>query len=248
MSVAVYAHRGASGTHPENTEAAFVEALRLGVEAVELDVHLSLDQELVVIHDDTVDRTSDGSGQVRHMKWEQIGALDAGSWFDARFAGQRFLKLDEALDILEGDVRLNVHAKAHELDRAELATRVVRRLVDRKLLQRAFFASDQQTLALARRVNQYLTICNLSVEPLGNYILRSCAIGAEILQPGHGVTTPELVAAAHNKGMQVNPFYADEEGEMQRLIDCGVDGILTNYPEKLQTLLRSPKASNTNKK
>lgn len=241
MSVAVFAHRGASGTHPENTEAAFVEALRLGVEAVELDVHLSLDQELVIIHDDTVDRTSDGSGQIRHMKWEQIGALDAGSWFDAHFAGQRFLKLDEALDILEGDVRLNIHAKAHDLDRAELATRVVRRLVDRKLIERAFFASDQQTLALARRVNQHLSICNLSVSPVENYILRSRAVGATILQPGHAVTTPELVAAAHAQGMQVNPFYADDEAEMQRLIDCGVDGILTNYPEKLQTLLRGQK-------
>jgi glycerophosphoryl diester phosphodiesterase len=241
MSVAVFAHRGASGTHPENTEAAFVEALRLGVEAVELDVHLSLDQELVIIHDDTVDRTSDGSGQIRHMKWEQIGALDAGSWFDARFAGQRFLKLDEALDILEGDVRLNIHAKAHELDRAELATRIVRRLVDRKLLARVFFASDQQTLALARRVNQHLSICNLSVSPVDNYILRSRAVGATILQPGHAVTTPELVLAAHAQGMQVNPFYADDEAEMQRLIDCGVDGILTNYPEKLQMLLRGQK-------
>ena len=75
MSVAVFAHRGASGTHPENTEAALVEVLRLGVEGVELDVHLSLDGELVVIHDATVDRTSNGTGQVRHMRWEEIGQL-----------------------------------------------------------------------------------------------------------------------------------------------------------------------------
>ena len=109
MSVAVFAHRGASGTHPENTEAALVEALRLGVEGVELDVHLSLDGELVVIHDATVDRTSNGTGQVRHMRWAEIGPLDAGAWFDTQFTGQRFLRLGEALDILEGDVRLNVH-------------------------------------------------------------------------------------------------------------------------------------------
>ncbi len=238
MSVAVVAHRGASGTHPENTESAFVEAMRLGVEAVELDVHLSVDGQLVVIHDDSVDRTSDGSGRVRHMKWDEIAPLDAGAWFDARFAGQRFLRLDEALDILVGEVRLNVHAKAYEHDRAELATRVVRCLSGRGLLERAFLASDGQTLALARRVNQHLTMCNLSVAPVENYVLRSHALGCRILQPGHAVTTPQLVAAAHAKGMQVNPFYADQEEEMQRLIDCGVDGILTNYPEKLQMLLR----------
>ena len=95
MSIAVYAHRGASGTHPENTESALAEAMRLGVEGVELDVHLSLDGELVVIHDATVDRTSNGAGQVRSMRWEEISKLDAGAWFDSQFAGQRFLRLDD---------------------------------------------------------------------------------------------------------------------------------------------------------
>jgi glycerophosphoryl diester phosphodiesterase len=238
MSVAVFAHRGSSGTHPENTEAAFVEALRLGVEAVELDVHLSLDQELIVVHDGRVDRTSNGSGQVRDLKLEQIKELDAGSWFDTRFAGEHFLTLQEALDLLQGGVRLNVHAKAYDHDRAELVTRVVRLLVERKLLDRAFLASDQQALALARRVNQHMALCNLSVAPVENYIMRSRAVGCGILQPGHALTTPELVAAAHEQGMEVNPFYADDEGEMRRLIGCGVDGILTNFPEKLQNLLR----------
>lgn len=242
MNVAVFAHRGASGTHPENTEAALAEAMRLGVEAVELDVHMSLDGELVIIHDASVDRTSDGTGQVRHMRWDEIARLDAGAWFDCQFAGQRFLCLDEALDILDGDVRLNVHIKAYEHDRAELATRCVRRLADRGLLERAFVASDQQTLVLARRVNQHLTLCNLSVQPIENYVMRSDAVGCRILQPGHAVTTPELVAKAHAKGMEVNPFYADTEEEMQRLIDCGVDGILTNFPAELQDLLKRLKS------
>jgi len=242
VSVAVFAHRGSSGTHPENTEAAFVEALRLGVEAVELDVHLSLDQELIVVHDGRVDRTSNGSGQVRHLKLEQIKELDAGSWFGARFAAERFLTLQEALDVLQGDVRLNVHAKAYDHDHAELVTRVVRLLVDRKLLDRAFLASDQQALALARRVNPQISMCNLSVLPIENYLMRSRAVGCSILQPGHALTTPELVNAAHEQGMEVNPFYADDEAEMRRLIDCGVDGILTNYPEKLQNVLRHGQA------
>ena len=86
-SVAVFAHRGASATHPENTEAAFSEALRLGVEAVELDVHLSADRQMVVIHDETVDRTSDGHGEIRRLSLAEIEELDAGGWFGAEFAG-----------------------------------------------------------------------------------------------------------------------------------------------------------------
>ena len=74
-------------------------------------MHLSLDGELVVIHDATVDRTSNGTGQVRHMRWEEIGQLDAGAWFDTQFTGERFSDLCEALDILEGDVRLQ---RAHQ--------------------------------------------------------------------------------------------------------------------------------------
>lgn len=238
MNVAVFAHRGASGTHPENTESALAEAMRLGVEGVELDVHLSLDGELIVIHDATVDRTSNGTGQVRSMRWEEISQLDAGAWFDSQFAGQRFLRLDEALDVLEGDVRLNVHIKAYEHDRAELATRCVRRLTDRGLLERAFVASDQQTVVLARRVNQDLTVCMGCAPPVEKSLHCAHAVGCTVLQPGHAVTTPELVAAAHAKGMVVNPFYADTEAEMRRLIDCGVDGILTNYPTVLQDLLK----------
>lgn len=238
MNVAVFAHRGASGTHPENTESALAEAMRLGVEGVELDVHLSLGGELIVIHDATVDRTSNGTGQVRSMRWEEISQLDAGAWFDSQFAGQRFLRLDEALDVLEGDVRLNVHIKAYEHDRAELATRCVRRLTDRGLLERAFVASDQQTVVLARRVNQDLTVCMGCAPPVEKSLHCAHAVGCTVLQPGHAVTTPELVAAAHAKGMVVNPFYADTEAEMRRLIDCGVDGILTNYPTVLQDLLK----------
>jgi len=241
VNVAVFAHRGASGTHPENTESALAEAMRLGVEGVELDVHLSLDGELIVIHDATVDRTSNGMGQVRSMRWEEISQLDAGAWFDSQFAGQRFLRLDEALDVLEGDVRLNVHIKAYEDDRAELATRCVRCLTDRGLLERAFISSDQQTVVLARRVNQHLTVCMGCVPPVEKSLHRAHAVGCTVLQPGHAVTTPELVAAAHAKGMVVNPFYADTEAEMRRLIYCGVDGILTNYPAVLQDLLKRMK-------
>jgi glycerophosphoryl diester phosphodiesterase len=238
--VAVIAHRGASGSHPENTAAAFGEALRLGVEAIELDVTLSADRELIVIHDQTVDRTSDGSGQVRRMKLDQIKALDAGGWFGAEFVGERFLTLGEALDLLEGEQRLNVHAKADDHNRDDLAPMVARELVRRELFDRAFIASDQLSLALVRRVDARLGICNLSTQPYENYILRSRAIECRILQPGNAATTAELVAEAHSHGMEVNPFFADDEKEMQRLVDCGVDGILTNEPAKLQALLGRP--------
>jgi len=235
--VAVVAHRGDSGSYPENTAAAFAAAIRLGVEMVEFDVHLTADGHLVLVHDDTVDRTSNGSGAVSALTLAQIRALDAGGWFAPRFAGQRFATLAEALDMMPAGLRLNVHVKAEEANRHQLVPQVAAELQRRGLLATAFVASDEASLRVARAAVPGLAICNLSVHPVSDYVARSAALGCRILQPGHAVTTPGLVAAAHRLGMEVNPFYADTEDQMRRLIACGVDGILTNYPARLQALL-----------
>jgi glycerophosphoryl diester phosphodiesterase len=238
-SLAIVAHRGASGTHPENTAAAFGEAIRLGVDAIEFDIHRSVDGGLIVIHDDTVDRTSNGSGDVARLTSAQILALDAGSWFDSSFTGQGFLVLEEVLDLIPQSVRLNVHVKAHDEDRQQVAPEVVDLLQSRGRLDNAFMAADYETLVCARRHEPSLQVCNLSIRPAEDYVSRCADMGCRILQPGHAMTTSQLVDEAHAHGMEVNPFFADEEDEMRRLIDCGVDGILTNQPERLQQLWRS---------
>ena len=235
-ALAVVAHRGSSGTHPENTAAAFAEAVRLGVGCIELDVHRSADGGLIIVHDGTVDRTSDGQGRVADLTTAQIRRLDAGSWLDARFAGEGFLVLDEAGELIPETIRLNVHVKAYDEDRERVAPETVEVLARHGRLGNAFLAADEATLACARRHRPDLEICNLSTQPADDYVERSARIGCRILQPGHAMTTPELVAEAHARGLEVNPFYADDEDEMRRLIDCGVDGILTNQPARLQRL------------
>ena len=238
--VKVVAHRGFSGEFPENTRVAFAEAIGLRVDMIEFDVHLSADGELIVIHDPTVDRTSNGCGSIRDMSLSEIKALDAGAWFGDEFKGQRFLTLQEALDITAGSgTRLNVHIKAYDDDREKVVGLTVSELVHRELLDQAFVASDEESIALAKSIEPDLQICNLDTTPLETYVSRSAAVNCLILQPGNEQVTTEFVADAHAHGMEVNPFFADDVQEMQRLIDCGVDGILTNYPDRLQALLRS---------
>lgn len=234
---AVVAHRGDSGHRPENTAAAFRAAVELGVECIELDVHLSRDEALVVIHDGTVDRTSNGQGVVAELTLDQIRAMDAGSWMDQRFAGEPFLTLDEALDCIPAPVRLNVHIKAYEETRDRVTVATVSRLRERELLDRAYLASDEATLHIARELCPGIEICNLSIQPAETYVERSAASGCRILQPGHGMTTRQLVESAHAHEMLVYPFFADEEDQMRRLLDCGADGMLTNEPARLQALL-----------
>ena len=236
--VNVVAHRGYSGKYPENTEIAFREALALQVELIEFDVYLSRDEALIVSHDPTVDRTSDGSGEIAQMTLSEIKALDTGSWFDEAFGGQRFLTLQETLDLMDDEVRLNVHIKASEHDRRTVVSLTVQELERRNLLQQAFIASDQETIERVKQIQPELEICNLSTQPKETYIARSRAIGCCILQPGNAQVHRAFVEEAHRYGMEVNPFYADDVSEMRRLMACGVDGILTNYPDRLLALRR----------
>ena len=238
MIVTVCAHRGFSGKYPENTEIAFAKALELNVEMVELDVHLSRDEALIVIHDATVDRTSNGKGRIGQMTLDEIKALDAGGWLKPEFEGQRFPTLQEALDLMGGQVRLNIHIKAYDHDRPRVVERTVRELQRRALLRQAFVASDRESVALARRIEPALAICNLSTTPKETYVSRSLSIGCRILQPGNAQVDPAFVEEAHRHGMEINPFYADDLPEMRRLIACGVDGILTNFPDRLLELRR----------
>lgn len=234
--VNVIAHRGFSAKYPENTEIAFLEAIALNVDMIEFDVQLSRDAALVVVHDPTIDRTSNGRGKIDQMTLSEIKALDAGSWFGDEFKGQCFLTLQQALDILDSGVRLNVHIKAYEHTRQQLVSLTVQELARRNLLRQVFVGSDQQTIELAKSIRPELEISNLSIDPEDTYISRSLAIGCRILQPLDTQVDPTFVKNAHCQGMEVNPFYANDVHEMSRLIQCGVDGILTDYPDRLLAL------------
>jgi glycerophosphoryl diester phosphodiesterase len=231
--VTITAHRGASGDHPENTRAAFQAAIDLSVHTIEFDVRLTRDRQLVVIHDDRVDRISNGTGAVAELDLAQVLQLDAGSHVHTKFAGEPFLTLAQTLDLMPRQMRLNVHVKATDTDREVLVPLVVEELVRRRLLATAFVTGAEANLLSARRVEPQIEICSNLPVP------RCVEIGCRILQPANGITTPALVQEAHAAGIEVHPFYADEPAEMQRLIDCGVDGVLTNYPRRLQALLKA---------
>ena len=96
----IFAHRGSKATHPENTLASFEEAVRVGSDGIELDVHLTKDGHLVVIHDETVDRTTNGTGEIRNLTLAEIKAMDAGSWFHNKYAGEKIPTLEEVLLLL----------------------------------------------------------------------------------------------------------------------------------------------------
>lgn len=242
----IVAHRGASHAAPQNTLAAFRLAADLGADGVELDVHLTADGVPVVIHDATVEATTDGSGQVTALTLAQVKALDAGVRFHASFAGERVPTLEEVLTAVGHRLLINIELKDFSpRDRGLEAT--VAALVQRLGLTGRVWFSSFNPLAL-RRVRRYapdipagMLYDNSLPLPLRQRWLAPIT-PHEALHPHHALVTPALVAQAHRRGLRVATWTVDDPALAERLATWGVDALITNEPERLLAALR-PSAS-----
>jgi glycerophosphoryl diester phosphodiesterase len=230
----VYAHRGASFYAPENTLAAFELAARQGAPAIELDAMLTLDQAVVVIHDSTVDRTTNGQGKVSEIPLAELKKLDAGSFFDFAFRGEPIPTLDEVFEAVGGRVYINIELKNYAAPLDPLPARAAE-VVRRHRQERGVLFSSFNPLAL-RRIRRLLPEC-----PIGLLALPGSAgawarswmgrlLPYQALHPEVSDATPELIQAAHRRGQRVNVWTVDQEAQIQQLIRQGADGIITNDP------------------
>jgi glycerophosphoryl diester phosphodiesterase len=238
----VFAHRGASGHAPQNTLAAFRLAAEMGADGVELDVHLSGDGEAVVVHDATVDATTDGQGRVSAMTLSELQALDAGRWFDERFAGERVPTLQEVFDAIGHRLLINVEIKAtlghHSM---ALEAEVVRLIEDNQMSERVIVSSFSPTsLRRVRKLNPNIPLGLLYGKPepaMLPFLMRCLLVPYDALHPGYGLVNAALVARAKRQRKRVNVWTVNDADEMRRLCDLGVDGIITNYPDRLRDVL-----------
>jgi len=234
------AHRGASGTRPENTLISFRRAMEIDVDVIELDTRATADGIAVIMHDATVDRTTNGSGRVADLTLEQIRALDAGSWFAPEFAGERVPALAGAV-ALTGD-RMPLSLELKETGVEEQAVAAIRSTAN----PRSFISSfHEECLWRVRQLDPEMTLeFIIGIDPLSDdeiprLIERTRELDARILAPSHrGITAP-LVSAAKAAGLSLIAWTVDKPDEMQRLIELGVDGITTNRPEVLKDLLQT---------
>jgi glycerophosphoryl diester phosphodiesterase len=235
----VIAHRGCCLEAPENTLASIGRAAALRCDAIEFDVHVTSDGHPVVIHDATVDRTTNGTGPVVGMTLAEIRTLDAGSWFADSFSDERVPTLEEALEAAGGAlVALHVRCHENDSDRAEKA--IVGALQNAGMVERAWaIHHTRHGLYRLRKLEDNLRLCWLPRDGGKDleYIDDAFYMGYRIIQPTYRVVTPEFVAYARRKQLWINVFWADEEELMRQLTALGVNGILTNKPELLQTVV-----------
>jgi glycerophosphoryl diester phosphodiesterase len=228
------AHRGASGSAPEHTPAAFERALQIGVDMIELDVQLSRDDQLVVIHDDQLQRTTSGHGAVREHEWEALRSLDAGAWFDPAFAGQRLLRLQEVIELVDGRVGLNVEIKSAAADWPIVAGRLVRLLQERQLLETTVVSSFAAgALASVRALSNAVRLGVLWHDP---ECARAWSLASEVraysFHPHWAIARAEVLAQARRRGLRVFAWTVNEPAVMTQLLEFGVNGIMSDHPER----------------
>ena len=232
------AHRGASGNYPENTLIAFQKALEIGVDEIELDLYLTKDDHLVVMHDSTVDRTTDGTGAIEDLTLAEIKTLDAGRVFGEQFRGERVPTWEEALDLVRGKVRLNVHLKEGGHPDGHYEHKVAKALEDFQMVGDSILTCCDASVGIFATLDSRIE-CRIfrAGRTPEEYIRKSVEMGLRTMQPGRDITTRDFVQKAHAAERIVHVFYADTPEDMRAYIQIGVDGILTNYPERLKTIL-----------
>lgn len=236
----VCAHRGASAAVPENTMAAFAAALDEGVTAIELDVHLSADAVPMVVHDATLERTTSGGGPVGALPAAALGALDAGSWRDPRWASESIPRLAEVLDLCRGRALVLVEVKEAFDPGGRAAAAVVGAVREAGVVDDALvLAFDHRHLAAARALEPALGRVALCGERPADPAGLLHELGAVALAPAWRVVDAGLVATVHAGGAAVVAWTVDEVEDALRLAADGVDVLISNRPGAIAAALRS---------
>ncbi len=230
-------HRGARALAPENTLAGMRAAMAAGADGVEFDVQRTADGHLVVFHDDDLQRICGVSGRIVTSTLAQLRELDAGRHFGPQFAGEPIPTLDEVLEALPAHAFVNIEAKRFRFRSDGLEAGIVDAVYRHNLLGRCIVSSFNPVLLWRLgRMDRAIPLGLLYApdEPPGlnrgwpRYGLRLAA-----LHPYHEQVTAKLVQQAHARGQQINTWTVNEPAEMRRLIDLGVDGIITDRPDLL---------------
>jgi glycerophosphoryl diester phosphodiesterase len=226
QSVLNIGHRGASGDFPENTIAAFRGAIEAGAQMCELDAQLTSDGAVVVIHDETLDRTTDGKGAVAATSLGDLKRLDAGR-------GERIPTLDEVFAATAGKCGLNIELKAGRVEPEVAALMRKWNAINASMVS----SFDWEKLGAIHQIDPAVRIGVLAEKKAPAMLEAAARLGAYAVNPRFDMVTAELCDTAHVRGLKVLTWTVDAPELMSLLIGYGVDGIMTNYPARLRKVL-----------
>jgi len=239
----VIAHRGASAVAPENTLAAFNLAVALNADAVELDVKLSKDSVPVVMHDATVDRTTDGKGRVADLTLADLKSLDTGAWKDAKYAGERAPTLAEVFEAVADKIWINVELTNYTT-RDDGLVAVVVALIQRMKLQKKVLLSsfDPFNIRKVRRLDASLPVAQLTSHDQPIFLREawlSFFIPHEARHPDNDQLKQKGMAYFKKRGYRLNVWTVNDPNDLRRFASEGVDGLITDVPDVARGMLNA---------
>jgi glycerophosphoryl diester phosphodiesterase len=233
----IIGHRGYHAKYPENTLASFQAAIAAESSMIELDVMLSADRRMVVIHDETLERTTNGKGSVADLTLAELKQLDAGSWFDPQYANQTIPELSEVLDLFKDRAYVNIEIKSSAYEPSHPADAVEKQVVDllrhKNLLEACMISSfDVNILEQIAFMKNPPAIAFISKEPATRNTVQMCTrLNTFSWHPDHRVVTRSQVEQMHDAGIRVFPYNVDTLADFTRMRNMEVDGVITKDPE-----------------
>ncbi|WP_342545739.1 glycerophosphodiester phosphodiesterase [Lysinibacillus sp. FSL K6-4013] len=231
----IFAHRGVSINYPENTMAAFQAAAKLPIAGVELDVHLTADKEVVVIHDETIDRTSNGSGYVKDFTLQQLRTFDFGSWFSREFGDEVIPTLGEVLELFAGtNHRINIELKTDIIAYEGIEALVLKEVAAQQMTERVIISSfNHESLQTVSKIAPYIESAALFAEVLVDFPTYIALIPAKALHVSLPTSFRKSVKLALTEGATVRVYTVNEQRDARSLQQLGVQAIFTDDPEKI---------------
>lgn len=237
----VFAHRGACALAPENTISSFELAVAHGADAVELDAKLSKDGQVMVIHDPTLERTTNGKGKVNEFTLKELKKFDAGSKFSVGFSGERIPTLEEVFEHVGKKLLVNVELTNYKSPQDDLIPRVVELVKKHNMQQRVLFSSFlPKNLINIRVLIPEAAVAQLSLPGLPGMVTRSnCMrhVSPAIIHPYLTDVSARYVRKEHSKGRRVHVWTVNHEIDLRRMLELNVDGIFTDDPQKARNLM-----------
>ncbi|NMB12546.1 MAG: glycerophosphodiester phosphodiesterase [Firmicutes bacterium] len=235
---AIIGHRGAMGHAPENTLASFRKAIDMGATMLELDVHLTKDGELVVIHDHELARTTTGSGLVEDMTLTEVRSFDAGITMGANYQGERVPTLQEVMELIDAQTALNIEIKAGRQIYPGIVSRLLEVISHYGLGDRVVISSFHR--AYLREVVQKapkIEVALLYAEALPQVLDEAIQERWQGLHPWYRIIDRDLIDGARRRGLSVRAWTVNQLPEMVSLVKLGVNGICTNFPDMLKSVV-----------
>ncbi len=231
----VTAHRGASGLAPENTMAAMVKAMEIGADYAELDVQEIADGSLILFHDNTLDRTSNVTGNIWETTLANLRGVDAGSWFDEQFSGEPIPTFEAVIDTVRGKMKLNIELKMNGYEK-RLTEQVVRLVEDKNFISECMITSfDREAVRKVKQLNPAIETGYIFSKFPEEDIFNT---EFDLLSVKKILVDAEFVNKAHKFNKKVHVWTVNDPEEMTMLISIGVDGIITDHPDILLNLIK----------